>query len=142
MPKSQKSIQEDVFLGIDYGERNIGLALGRNGYVSPLSIVPGANMMTAVHEITRLALENKVSKFIVGIPLTGDGKETQQSLATRKFVKLLKIISKKPAIFVNEFDSSKEAQAEKAYFGVSAKKAALSDHVSAAIILRRFFETR
>jgi len=142
MAKTNTINKDAVFLGIDYGERNIGLALGRKGFVSPLTIVSGANSMTAVHEIARLALENKIEKFIVGIPLTGDGKETKQSLATRKFVKLLKIVSKKPVEFVNEFDSSQEAQAQKAFFGVSAKRNTLSDHVSAAIILNRFFEAR
>lgn len=134
--------KEEMLLGIDYGERNIGVALGRDGFVNPLTIVSGANSMTAVHEITRLALENKINKFIVGIPLSAEGKETKQSLETRKFVKLLKIVAKKPVIFVNETDTSQEANAQKSFYGIGTKRNALSDHVSAAIILKRYFESR
>lgn len=141
MPKEKKVVDETV-LGIDYGDRNIGVALGKNGFASPLSIVQGTNIMTAIHELTRLALENKVSKFVVGIALTSDGKETQQSLEIRKFAKMLKIISKKPVKFVNEFDSSNEAHADRAFYGVSTRRNAPSDHVSAAIILKRYFEER
>lgn len=142
MAKATPIKSEPVYLGIDYGERNIGLALGRKGFVTPLSIISGANTMTAVHEISRIALENKIEKFIVGLPLNGDNKETKQSLATRKFVKILKIVSKKPVEFVNEYSSSKEAHAQKAFFGISTKRSTLSDHVSAAVILTRFFEDR
>jgi putative holliday junction resolvase len=132
--------EKETVMGIDYGNRNIGLALGRDGYVTPLKIIAGAHTMTAIHEIIRMGMENKVSRYVVGLPITDTGKETKQSIENRKFGKMLRILSKKPVVYFNEYASTQEASAQQAYFGHSDSRRSLSDHVAAAIILKRFFD--
>ena len=52
----------ETLLGLDYGESNIGLAIGRNGYTQPLHIVSGKNEAEALKEISRIVFENKIDK--------------------------------------------------------------------------------
>lgn len=129
-----------VIMGIDYGERNIGLAFGINGLVSPLAVISGKNDETAINEISRLAIENKVSKLIIGIPLTYENKETFQAKKIRRFAKLLKIKLKKPVEFINEYRTSEESVTEAIEFDIPKKKRKTIDDLSAALILKKYFQ--
>ena len=139
MSKKKAVAADKSYLGLDYGTSNIGVALGKNGFVAPLKIVSGKSQNTAISELIRVALENKVEAFVMGLPLTVEGKETAQSLKNRKFAKLLKIYSKKPVIFTNEAGSTQEALENMAIQKSSGRRKAYSDDVAAAIILSRFF---
>lgn len=139
----QKPIQlakDEILMGIDYGKTNVGIAIGRNGLATPIGIVSGKNDEVAIQGIIKYASENKVQKIIMGLPLTGDGKETKQSLETRKFAKLLKIYSKRQIIFQNEYGTSLEAFENAINEGYSMKKRRATDDLAAVLILRRFFQ--
>ncbi|GIW69281.1 MAG: putative pre-16S rRNA nuclease [Patescibacteria group bacterium] len=138
--KDNQSVKGKNFLGIDYGGRNIGVALGKDGYVTPLKIIDGKNQNSAIAEIIRIALENKVEAFVMGLPLTAEGKETTQSLKNRHFAKLLKIKSRKKVLFCNEEGSTQEALDSLIATGASSRKRRYSDNVAAGIILKRFFQ--
>jgi putative Holliday junction resolvase len=138
MKKSKdKNLPND--LGIDYGETNIGLALGNNGLVSPLKIVSNKNPDTAINEISKIIIENKIGTLIVGIPLSPDGKETKESLKIRSFAKSLRIATKRPVIFQNERDTSKKALEKAIDLNVSKKKRRTNDHLAAALILKMYY---
>jgi len=130
-----------TFIGIDYGTVNIGLALGKNGLVTPLVVIPGKNVNFAINEINKHALLNKVDVFVLGLPLTAEDKETRQSLAVRKFAKLLRIYSKKPVEFYSEHHSTMEAREEMMETGTLHKKSKPVDNYAAALILKRYFES-
>jgi putative Holliday junction resolvase len=130
----------ETLLGIDYGSSKIGLALGRGGVVAPLRIISGKNAETAIYEISRLALENKVFKIVVGLPITATGKETNQTREVRKFADLLKALSKVPVVFQNEFGSTVGAFEEAFEKGYSQKGRRLEDHLAAALILKNYYE--
>jgi putative holliday junction resolvase len=131
---------ENVLLAIDHGGSNIGLAFGRDGFVSPIGVVSNANEHEAIKEISKIALENRVNKIIIGIPRTADGKETKQSLQVRKFTKLLKGHLKIQTDFVDEYATSKEAVRASIEMGISQKNRKSVDDISAALILKRYFE--
>lgn len=128
------------FLGVDYGESNIGLAIGNNGIVTPLKIVPTKTGQDAMFEINKVVIENRVGNIIVGLPLTSDNKETRESVIVRRFANTLKTITKRPVIFQNEFGTSKRALEEALDLDVPKKKRATNDHLAAALILKMFFE--
>lgn len=138
-PERQGNISK-TYIGIDYGESSIGIALGRNGAVLPLKIIDGRNQNSAISELTRILLDNTAHAFILGLPLASDGKETAQSLKTRRFAKLLKITSKKPVIFVNEEGTTAEATEQLLIENSVRRKRRFSDDVAAAIILKRYFQ--
>jgi putative transcription antitermination factor YqgF len=127
-------------LGIDYGETNIGTALGRNGIVSPLKIIPAKDINSALYEINRIVIENQVGTLLLGLPLSSEDKETRKSIAVRKFAKTLKTVTKRPVIFQNEFGSSKEALQEAISLGFSMKKRRTNDHLAAALVLKRYYD--
>lgn len=132
--------KEEILLGIDYGETNIGLAFARNGLVAPLRIVQAKHKDTAVHEIANACHQNKCTKVIIGLPLTENKKETAESIKVRQFTKLLKVYIKIPIIFEDEFLSSAEALQETLTNGLSKKRRRSIDHYSAALILKRYME--
>lgn len=137
-----KKNENEILLGIDYGEKNIGIAFGNNTFVTPLKIISGKDTNTAIHEISRLVRQNKISKIVIGLPLTADGKETSESIQVRKFSKLLKIFTKKPVDFYNEHSSSVDALRAAISMGMSRKARGTTDHISAAIILKNYYEGR
>lgn len=134
-----KNLSQEILLGIDYGESRIGLAFGRNTYVMPAKIISGKDAETAVHEICRYLYENKIDRIIIGLPLSVEGKETTQSRKVRKFANLLKLKSKKPVSYVNEYRTSEDSKTEAINLGVSKKRRREIDDISAAIILKEYY---
>ncbi len=131
----------DIVLGIDYGETNTGLAFGRmsNGLTSPLEVLDSRDVESLIAKIGRYVVANRVSKLIVGLPLTLEGKETPQSLKVRRFCKLLKVRLKKPVDYISEHGTTKEAIEGAIKSGFSMKGRKKNDNLSAALILKRYF---
>ncbi len=136
---SESDVHE-MLLGVDYGERHIGLAFGRNKLTFPISVISGKNDLSAVHEISKFCIQNECRKIIVGLPLTAYGKETKQSIKVRHFVKLLKVYLKLPIAFVNEYDTTNESLKEAINFGVSKNGRKLIDQYSAELILHQYYQ--
>lgn len=131
-------IEENIILGIDYGDSKIGLAIGRNGFVMPIETLKNTDEMASIHKITRIIYENKITLIVMGLPLTIENKETFQSKKTKKFAKLLKTISKKKIIYENEYLSTKYAINEGKEKKIINKKTS-EDSLSAALILKRYY---
>lgn len=131
---------EDTFFGIDFGEIHTGTAIGTNGLVMPLETYKDLSQETLIHEIIKVALQNKIKGFVVGLPVQADGKETRQSIVVRRFTKMLKLISKMPVFFQNEFNSSEESLEEAIKIGTPLNKRTNNDSLSAALILKNFYD--
>ncbi len=138
----KKDNHEDTLLSIDYGQSNIGLALGRNGFSMPLHVVSGKNHALALQEIGRIAYENKVDKIIMGLPLSAENKETEQSLLVRQFANKIRLQLKKPVEFVSEYFTSQTALEESISMGTPQKGRSSIDHIAAAIILKNYYEKK
>ena len=69
------------FLGIDYGAKRIGLAVGDTDtrLAQPLATVAPAELAAVI------AREGPFEQVIVGLPRSLDGHETPQTLAVRRF---------------------------------------------------------
>lgn len=126
-------------VGVDFGDVTTGLALGKNGVVTPVKSVMSKDKMFAVQQILRLAKENKASAVVVGLPLSIEGKETPQSIEVRRFAKILKTRLGTQVLFVDEFGSTNEAEEEAIDAGLPQKSRKKVDSISAALILKRFF---
>lgn len=137
--EKKESVKEEVLLGIDHGDKYIGLAFGRAGLVSPIEVIPNIEKSGVVNDINRFCKENKITKIVIGLPLSGDGKETNQSKKVRQFAKLLRVYIKIPQIFVNETDTTMESLEESLDYGISSKSSQRVDHVAAALILKKYY---
>jgi putative Holliday junction resolvase len=127
-------------LGLDYGENCIGAALGNNGIVVPLKEIPAKNINSALYEINKLIVENKIGLIVLGIPLTAEGQETKKSLEIRRFAKNLRVVTKRPVFLQNEFGTSKEALKEAVDLDIPKKKRKSNDSLAAALILKMYFD--
>lgn len=138
--KEANTQNDEILLGIDYGETNIGLAFGRAGLATPLRVINAKNRDSAINEIVTYTLENRVNRIIVGLPLTADKKETAESQKVRHFTKHLQLRLNKPVEFVNEYLSSVEALSSAIEQGVPQKRRRSIDHLSAAVILKKYYD--
>ncbi len=118
------------FLGIDFGTKNIGIAVSdeENRMAFPLKTVKKNDLFSFLEKIIK---ERNVEKIVVGIPLNLKMKKTNQTNLTFDFLKKLKKRFKIEVVLENEFYTSK--QAEKITQDMKKKDI---DAVSAALILQ------
>jgi len=127
------------YLGLDYGDRLLGVALGEGQLVTPLTSLNSKNWKTAATGISKLASTNRISKIVLGLPL-GQSKElSSQAVQVKKFANFLEKEVKLPVILVNEVNSSQEALDRSLELDQSSPKNRRHlDSLAAAIILERY----
>jgi putative holliday junction resolvase len=101
-----------VLLGIDLGERRIGVATAdtRNGAVLPLRTLARGSVLQDAAAIARLCAERGAEAVIVGLPLHMDGTESEQSRRTRAWVEAVAPLLEQPLTFRDERRSSELAE--------------------------------
>ena len=74
-------------LGLDIGDRYIGVALSDPGRVlaTPLTIVERSTDDAAIEAITGIIVENGVGRVIIGLPLSLDGQSGHQAKKVEAF---------------------------------------------------------
>ena len=100
-------------LGIDYGERRIGLALSDPlGMIAqPLpTITRRRGKRPPVAEIQRIAAEREVEAIVVGLPLDEHGDESEWTAEVRAFGEKLAERAALPLHFIDERMTSARAE--------------------------------
>lgn len=100
-------------LGIDLGDRRIGLAL-REDAAKPRGLPTMMRLATAAADSERLrtiAAEGRVTNLVVGLPLHSDGSVSQQASATLRWATEVARALQLPITFVDERYSSQRAEA-------------------------------
>jgi len=74
-------------LGIDFGERRIGLALSdpEGRYAVPLTTLERSDDRTAVREIADVVAREEVAALVLGDPVNVDGRRGDASERVRRF---------------------------------------------------------
>lgn len=98
LPKSAR------LLGIDLGEKTIGLALSDVGrsIATPLETIRRTKFTPDAERIRTLASRFEVGGIVMGLPLNMDGSEGPRAQATRSFVRNLKALLGLPVVFWDE----------------------------------------
>ena len=96
-------------LGIDYGSKRIGLALGDEEHRMALPFDVVENKEGVIGELRRLVDSEDIYRMVVGIPLGLKGKMTKKTFEVQKFVDLLERNFNMPIIIEDERFSSKMA---------------------------------
>lgn len=91
------------YLGVDYGTKNIGLAISILGVISTLPVI--SNNDQTIFQISKLVKENNITKIYVGI------SQGKVALKTYAFVEKLRAMLKLPVETVEESVSTIEATA-------------------------------
>lgn len=98
-------------LGIDFGDRHIGLALNRGtGIAVPFKMIPYDELFWTI--LIQLARDERINRIVVGLPVSLSGKEHERALKTRSFVDELKRKVSIPVYLQDERLSSKAARAK------------------------------
>ncbi len=127
------------YLGIDYGDKKIGLALGDEARVAvPLEVVRvRANGRSPVQRIVEIIREEQIDEVVVGAPLsTVEGCVSEQLKKTREFVKKLQAEVSIPVQEIDERYTTAEAIRSQKEIGATAEE----DAIAAAIILQAWFD--
>lgn len=74
-------------LGVDLGERRIGVAVGdpATGHVRPLVTLARRDIASDAASLSRLARDHDAPELVVGLPLSLDGSEGPQAARTREW---------------------------------------------------------
>ena len=91
-------------LGVDLGEKTIGLALSdvSRSIATPLETIRRSKFTPDAERIRALAVRHEVGALVVGLPLNMDGSEGPRVQATRAFVRNLKPLLGLPVVFWDE----------------------------------------
>lgn len=124
-------------LGIDYGERRIGLALAslEARMATPLTTLDIQRFPNILEKLEQLIEENEVVAVVVGLPRGMEGQETAQTASARQFADQLKKLCHIPVHLQDEAATSLVAEDELKVSGQQYDKSDI-DKLAAAIILR------
>jgi len=98
--------------GIDFGTVRIGIAIADRqvGISSPLENYTRRGLDLDAKRFTKLAQEEKIVLFVVGLPIHLDGQESQKSFEAREFGKWLEEVTNVPVEFFDERFTSTQAE--------------------------------
>lgn len=124
-------------LGIDFGERKIGLAISDElGMIAtPHSVLRVKNTSSAISTINKKVQSEGIEQIVIGVPSGYLNIDSPQTNKTREFIKQLQLIVEVP---VHEWDESYSTQ--KAEKGARGRKRKYSDSEAARIILQEYLD--
>jgi putative Holliday junction resolvase len=139
--KYNHTCARQVVLGFDFGQQRIGIAVGQQvtGTASAVCTLQSRDGKPDWDTISGLIDEWQPDTLVVGLPLHADGKESEISLAARKFARQLEGRYRLPVYTMDEHLSS-HAAAELQNRDRQAAKTGI-DAVAARIILQNWLET-
>ena len=139
-----------VFLGIDYGAKRVGLSRGDElGFAFPLPAATSAEPSERFAQIGREISRLRVTKLVLGYPLSLEGEKTKRCLEVDAFATELKARFGLPIELVDEGLTSQAADALSAQRKPRSSKerqeqtkSGERDSRAAAVLLQDFLNSR
>ena len=131
-------------LGLDYGERRIGVALSDPLKIiaRPLITIDKKKINDYFSKILEIINNNNISTVVVGLPLTLKGDNSKQTDDVISFVNELRIKIQLPIITIDERLSSKAAEKSLKNQGIkTGYNKELIDVTAAAIFLQEYLDS-
>ena len=99
-------------LGLDYGERRIGLAVSDPLKIiaKPLTIIDRKKTSDYISEISKIVSAHNITSIVVGLPLTLKGQYSKQTEIVQQFIDRLQIDLQIPIVPIDERLSSVAAE--------------------------------
>ncbi len=130
-------------LGVDYGERRVGLAISDElGIMAlPLDILPVQSSKHMIRDVLRLCQEKQVAVIVVGLPLNMDGSRGPAVEAVERFVNELRRQGDLPVEVWDERMSSRQVERMLIDSDVSrSRRKGLVDKLAAQVILQSYLD--
>lgn len=125
--------------GLDLGTKTIGLAMSDLGrrFASPRPVIKRVKFTKDAEVLLAFAAKEKVSAFVIGLPMNMDGSAGARVQATRAFVRSMAEKTDIPFVFWDERLSTVAAERALLEMDVSrAKRAERIDSAAASFILQ------
>jgi putative Holliday junction resolvase len=132
-------------LGLDVGERRIGVAVADEGVrvALPITLVERSDLPADLDAIARLVQEQGAEAVVIGLPISLNGSLGPQAEAVKSFGQDLAARLSVPIEYWDERLSSVEAQRRLASAGHRGPKAkARRDAAAAAIVLQSYLDAQ
>lgn len=132
-----------IILGLDYGEKRIGVAIcDELGMVARgIATIARKYWKRDIEQIAGLVREYDVEKIVVGYPVKLDGTEGIQCEKVNRFIDALEAGVSVPVVKWNEALSTKEAEGLLREADINRKKRrGVVDKLAAAIILQDYLD--
>jgi putative Holliday junction resolvase len=131
--------------GIDYGTVRIGIAVTdfEQRLASPFENYTRRGETADAVYFRRLANEERIERFVVGLPVHMSGDESAKSLEARRFGEWLGKVTGRPVEFFDERYTSSEAERMLLDMGLTKKKRKERlDKLAAQILLTAYVESQ
>jgi putative Holliday junction resolvase len=131
-----------MYLGVDYGKKRIGLALGAF-LPKGAGVIENKNSEKSLFDIAKLCEEKEVERIIFGIPMRSDRSEGDLASEIREFAQKLNKITDIPVEYEEEQFTSVEAEkilAENR--GQKGYKELKIDELAAVLILEQYIGSK
>jgi putative Holliday junction resolvase len=126
-------------LGIDYGQKRVGLAISSGTLVFPYKTLVRTTRDKLFADLLDICDAENVTDIVLGLPLYLDGEESLTTRQVRNFRASLARRTDRPIHLVNEVLTSFDARSRLREAGVSARKSdGLLDQMAAVCILETF----
>ena len=129
-------------LGIDFGEKRVGLALSdrSNLIASPYKTLQYISENDLISEIKKIVIDKEIKVFVIGLPLNMKGEDSDQTKKVRRFKNLLSILEL-PIVYEDERFSSIIAKNSLVLQNVkTGHNKSEIDRTAAAIILQQYLD--
>tara|TARA_B100000508_G_scaffold41328_1_gene32283 strand:+ start:344 stop:757 length:414 start_codon:yes stop_codon:yes gene_type:complete len=129
-------------LGIDFGEKRVGLALSDrlNLIASPYKTIQYASENELLNKIKKIVSDKEIETFVLGLPLNMKGQDSNQTKKVRSFKKLLTMLEL-PIFYEDERFSSVLAKNSLVLQNVkTGHNKSEIDKTAAAIILQQYLD--
>ncbi|MEI7818498.1 MAG: Holliday junction resolvase RuvX [bacterium] len=130
---------EQVFIGVDPGEKRVGIAYKPAGSIHAEPLVVLENGDDIFDRIIKIAQDYKADCIIVGLPRDSNGNDTTQTKIARGFGGDLADASGMHVIMYDEFDTSHRARVRLGAKTRAEEKKRL-DAFAAAILIEDYLE--
>jgi putative Holliday junction resolvase len=130
-------------LGIDFGERRIGVAISDPGgtFALPLTAISRTDDASAIGELAELARREEIGRIVVGEPLGPDGAVGSAARRARSFAARLARETGLPVETVDETLTSREAESRLVEAGVArGKRQGRRDAIAAQLLLQEVLD--
>jgi putative Holliday junction resolvase len=132
-------------LGVDYGERRVGLAISDElGLLAlPLDILPVQGSKQVIRDVLCLCQERQVAVIVVGLPLNMDGSRGPAVEAVERFVQELRRQGGRPVEVWDERMSSRQVERMLIDSDVSrSRRKGIVDKLAAQVVLQSYLDAQ
>ena len=130
-------------LGVDFGERRIGLAVSDELGVTarPLHAIESRGYRADAAQVAEVARAQEAGAIVIGLPLHMSGETSPLAKRARRFAQALRAATKAPVELWDERLSTVEAEQAMAQAGLKrAKRRDQVDAAAAAVILQSYLD--